>query len=299
MDPFPENLLPDPAALAQTLKTKQAPLATGIAELLAGQQSIFNALAGMQKQLAQVDRRSACTINQTRGSGAGKPYDEVRFPDNTLPSQPGQGRAPLPMLNNMLDIRALSGEDVTNYLINHGILPENIPHNVTDRRKKLAEIIGCIGYYEEILYYWYNHVYESIPTGTRTKDLKKLAISLWTDEFEIDKRKRYLETRERSGLNGRDVAVVVKKGKGESRRGDMLTTWEWREVKNSKLKFCDEDDDSVDAVGGIDEEAKGPEWEIVQADRDVDVDLDIAPPPPTPVPRPSSVALELPVPPLP
>ncbi|GAW04147.1 hypothetical protein LENED_005917 [Lentinula edodes] len=71
-------------------------------------------------------------------------------------------------------------------------------------------------------------------------------------------------------------------------------------VKNGKPKFCDEDDESeVDAVGGIDEEAKGPEWEIVQADRDVDVELDIAPPPPTPVPRPSSVALELPVPPLP
>ncbi|KAJ3804469.1 hypothetical protein F5876DRAFT_83110 [Lentinula aff. lateritia] len=168
MDPLPENPLLDPAPLPQTPKMKQAPLVPGIAELLAGQQSIYNTLAGMQKQLAQVDRRSACvnstslekytgalmddcqTINQTRGSGIGKPYDEVCFPDNTLPSQPGQGRAPLPMLNNMLDIRALSGEDVTTYLTNHGILPENIPHLVTDRRKKLAEIIGCIGYYEEM-----------------------------------------------------------------------------------------------------------------------------------------------------
>ncbi|KAJ3851451.1 hypothetical protein EV368DRAFT_65761 [Lentinula lateritia] len=138
-----ENPLPDPALLAQTFKMKQAPLATGIAELLAGQQSIFNTLAGMQKQLAQ-------TINRTRGSGVGKPYDEVRFPDNTLPSQPGQGRAPLPMLNNMLDIRALSGEDVTTYLTNHGILPENIPYLVMDCHKKLAEIISCIGYYEEM-----------------------------------------------------------------------------------------------------------------------------------------------------
>ncbi|KAJ4471216.1 hypothetical protein C8R41DRAFT_984157 [Lentinula lateritia] len=243
MDPLPENPFPDLAALAQTLKTKQAPLATGIAELLAGQQSIFNTLVGMQKQLVQVDRRSACTINQTRGSGIGKPYDEVRFPDNTLPSQPGQGRAPLPMLNNMLDIRALSGEDVTNYLTNHGILPENIPYNVTDRRKKLAEIIGC----------------DMLTTCACNLNI-------------------YLSTPTQWGRRSDE-------GNGK--------------VKNSKLK-CDEDDDSqVDAVGGIDEEAKGPEWEIVQEDRDVDVDLDIAPPPPTPVPRPSSVALELPVPPPP
>ncbi|KAJ3846429.1 hypothetical protein EV368DRAFT_89041 [Lentinula lateritia] len=42
-------------------------------------------------------------------------------------------------------------------------------------------------------------------------------------------------------------------------------------MKNSKPKLRDEDDDSeVDAVGRIDEEVKGPEWEIVQADRDVD-----------------------------
>ncbi|KAJ4481374.1 hypothetical protein C8J55DRAFT_559943 [Lentinula edodes] len=42
-------------------------------------------------------------------------------------------------------------------------------------------------------------------------------------------------------------------------------------MKNSKPKLCDEDDDSeVDAVGRIDEEVKGLEWEIVQADRVVD-----------------------------
>ncbi|KIK55376.1 hypothetical protein GYMLUDRAFT_99613 [Collybiopsis luxurians FD-317 M1] len=125
-----------------------APLVTGMAELLAGQQRILNTLVGVQVQLAQVDRRSAILANQTRGNGMGKPYEEVRFPDNTLPSQPGQGRAALPVLNTMLDIRALSGPDVTNYLRNHGILPDNVPHSVVDRRKKLAEIIGCIEYYE-------------------------------------------------------------------------------------------------------------------------------------------------------
>ncbi|KAE9385100.1 hypothetical protein BT96DRAFT_1026695 [Gymnopus androsaceus JB14] len=125
-----------------------APLIAGITELLAGQQRILNTLAGIQTQLAQIDRRSAFLINQTRGNGVGKPYDEVRFTDNSLPSQPSQGRAVLPVLNTMLDIRALSGPDVTTYLRNHGILPANIPHLVADRREKLAEIIGCTGYHE-------------------------------------------------------------------------------------------------------------------------------------------------------
>ncbi|KAJ3804234.1 hypothetical protein F5876DRAFT_70807 [Lentinula aff. lateritia] len=208
MDPLPENPLPDPALLAQTFKMKQAPLATGIAELLTGQQSIFNTLAGMQKQLAQ-------TINRTRGSGVGKLYDEVHFPDNTLPSQPGQGRAPLPMLNNMLDI------DVTTYLTNHGILPENIPYLVTDLRKKLAKIIG------------FSQKGYALPPWIIHKDLYH-----W---YNVHKYKIYFGLmRERNGY----VAVVVKKGK--------------------------DDDSEVDAVGRIDEEVKGPEWEIVQADRDVD-----------------------------
>ncbi|KAJ3807007.1 hypothetical protein F5876DRAFT_68471 [Lentinula aff. lateritia] len=105
-----------------------APLVTGIAELLAGQQNILNILEGMQTQIAQIDRRSAFAINQTRGNGVGRPYDEVRFLDNSLPSQAVSGRAPLPVLNTMLDICALSGPEVTTYLRNHGILPANIPH---------------------------------------------------------------------------------------------------------------------------------------------------------------------------
>ncbi|KAJ3892935.1 hypothetical protein GG344DRAFT_64217 [Lentinula edodes] len=141
------------------------------------------------------------------------------------------------------------------------------------------------------------------------------SVSLWTDEFEIDKADEEIvlewEWDDTCAVHMPDLRLRMSKG-------DMLTTcacnpninlstptqWGQRSdegngefVKNGKPKFCDEDDDSeVDAVGSIDEEAKGPEWEIVQADRDVDVDLDIAPPPPTPVPRPSSVALELPVP---
>ncbi|KAJ3845705.1 hypothetical protein EV368DRAFT_70492 [Lentinula lateritia] len=128
--------------------TAAAPLVAGIAELLAGQQNILNILEGMQTQIAQIDRRSAFAINQTRGNGVGRPYDEVRFLDNSLPSQAVPGRAPLPVLNNMLDICALSGPEVTTYLRNHGILPANIPHLTADRRERLAEMIGCIGYHE-------------------------------------------------------------------------------------------------------------------------------------------------------
>ncbi|KAJ3846431.1 hypothetical protein EV368DRAFT_69932 [Lentinula lateritia] len=138
MDPLSENFLPD---LAQTFKTKHAPLATGIAELLAGQQIIFNTLAGMQKQLAQVNRRSAC-VNSTFSKTKLEPLteQEVAVSGNRM------------MKFVFLIIHSLHnlGEDVTTYLANHGILPENIPHLVTDRRKKLAEIIGCIGYYEEM-----------------------------------------------------------------------------------------------------------------------------------------------------
>ncbi|KAJ3906180.1 hypothetical protein F5879DRAFT_987608 [Lentinula edodes] len=132
-----------------------APLVAGIAELLAGQQNgqqnilnILNILEGMQTQIAQIDRRSAFAVNQTRGNGVGRPYDEVRFLDNSLPSQAAPGRAPLPVLSTMLDIRALSGPEATTYLRNHGILPANIPHLTADRREQLAEMIGCIGYHE-------------------------------------------------------------------------------------------------------------------------------------------------------
>ncbi|KAJ4469171.1 hypothetical protein C8R41DRAFT_925203 [Lentinula lateritia] len=132
-----------------------APLVAGIAELLAGQQNgqqnilnILNILEGMQTQIAQIDRRSAFAVNQTRGNGVGRPYDEVRFLDNSLPSQAVPGRAPLPVLSTMLDICALSGPEATTYLRNHGILPANIPHLTADRREQLAEMIGCIGYHE-------------------------------------------------------------------------------------------------------------------------------------------------------
>ncbi|KAJ3804470.1 hypothetical protein F5876DRAFT_70608 [Lentinula aff. lateritia] len=199
---------------------------------------------------------------------------------------------------------------------------------------------------------------------TRTEDLKKLAISLWTDEFEIDKvahpvpslslyllfviyvppspkRTRGVTTRKsrveveikfvlevtetkakrsppldplhlgsqlpyllyasrqtrKLYWNGNGIISMqyicqickidlLKANEDEQSLCDMLTTcacnlniylstptqWGRRSDEGNR-------ESQVDAVGGIDEEAKGPEWEIVQEDRDVDVDLDIASPP--------------------
>ncbi|KAJ3927018.1 MAG: hypothetical protein NXY57DRAFT_1026995 [Lentinula lateritia] len=152
---FDLSQLPPLAGAGVPAPAPAAPLVAGIAELLAGQQngqqnilSILNILEGMQTQIAQIDRRTAFTVNQTRGNGVRRPYDEVRFLDNSLPSQAVPGRAPLPVLGTMLDIRALSGPEATTYLRNHGILPANIPHLTADRREQLAEMIGCIGYHE-------------------------------------------------------------------------------------------------------------------------------------------------------
>ncbi|KAJ7657171.1 hypothetical protein DFH06DRAFT_1327999 [Mycena polygramma] len=102
---------------------------------------ILNAIAKLEKNM---DRRFAVLTNGQRGAG---PFDEVRFPDGTLPSQAlvapaASPRGALPPIHDVEDIRQLSAEDAGFYLQYHG--QDQGPNGALLRRRRVAMLVGCL-----------------------------------------------------------------------------------------------------------------------------------------------------------
>ncbi|KAE9409010.1 hypothetical protein BT96DRAFT_1013149 [Gymnopus androsaceus JB14] len=92
-------------------------------------------------KMDDMSRNIAISSNVRKGTGFTIPYTEVGFIDGSLPSQAVPGRAALPVIRTVEDLRNLSGAHCSAYIIGYGGKP---PRVILRRRQELAKMIGCI-----------------------------------------------------------------------------------------------------------------------------------------------------------
>ncbi|KAJ6557291.1 hypothetical protein DFH09DRAFT_541893 [Mycena vulgaris] len=133
-----------PAALAAAA-IPGAPVAAPIA--FVGLGLVLNAINRLETKIDRMDRKLVIIANGQRGTGAGTPFEEVPFPDGTLPSvpilaPPAQARPALPPIRDVDDIRQLSSANAGLYLQYHG--QAQGANHAARRRRRVATLVGCL-----------------------------------------------------------------------------------------------------------------------------------------------------------